>query len=123
MLEEIQRKDWLPYFNEFNERNRLRPTRLEVIGEDAIATNELIPVGEDYWMEDGLPLLGISIDPVGEDAPRVEVMLGGETVTPSRHMTHTVSGAQRVVRTLDQHGRECELEIEDEEGAVTILHF
>jgi flavodoxin len=124
MLEEIQRKDWLPYFNEFNERNRLRPTRLEVIGNgDSSAANFKSIVETDYWMEDGLPLLGVSLEPNEDGAPRVEVMLGGEHIKPSAHMMHTVEGAQRIVRTLGKDGRECELEIEDKDGAVSSLHF
>lgn len=123
MLEEIRRDEWLPYFDEFNERNRLRPTRLEIIGVDGAAPDSRLSCETDFWMENGLPLVGISLEPTGEGSPRIEVMLGGETVNPSAHMTHTVSGAQRVIRTLDESGRECELELEDEDGAVTILHF
>ena len=90
MLEEIKRKDWLPYFNGFNERNHLRLARLEVIGDGGPAPKPGSSVETDFWMEDGLPLLGISLEPTGEGAPRVEVMLGGETVKPPAHMTHTV---------------------------------
>lgn len=124
MLEEIKRSEWPPFFREFNQRNQMRPTRLEVVGGDApTKADSGLSVESDYWMEDGLPLAGVSLEPGSEGAARVEIMLGGEAARPSDHMTHTVTGAQRVIRTLSADGHECELEIEDEEGAVTILHF
>ena len=74
----------------------------------------------DFWLESDLPLLGVSLDADGPKAPRVEIMLGDKR---SDHLTRTVTGARRVRRTLDPDGRESQLEIEDQDGTVTILHF
>lgn len=123
MLEEIKRKDWLPFINEFSERNRLRVTRLEVIGNGYTGVSRQPSVEKDFWMEDGLPLVGIGLEPAPDDAPRVEIMLGSDSINPPVHMTHTVEGARRVARTLGVDGRESELEIEGADGAVTILHL
>ena len=122
MLEEIKRSEWEPYISGFNGRNKMRPTRLEFIGQVG-EKNSPLAVETDFWMEDGLPLLGVSLEPDRQGMPRVQIMLGGESVRPPGHMTHIIMGAQRIIRTLDADGRECELEIEDEDGAVTILHF
>lgn len=124
MSEEIKRSEWGPFFKEFNGRNQARPTRLEVMdGKAGERADSRLSVETDYWVEDGLPLAGVSLEPEGEDAPRIEIMLGGEAARPTGHMTHTVTGARRVCRTLDEGGRDCGLEVEDKEGAVTILHF
>lgn len=123
-MEEIKRNEWEAFFRAFNGRNETRPTRLEIIdGEASEKKDSGMSVESDYWVEDGLPLAGISLEPEGEVAPRVEIMLGGEASGHAEHMTHTVMGTQRVKRTLGEDGRDSGLEIEDEEGAVTILHF
>ena len=124
MLEEIKRNEWEVFFRAFNGRNETRPTRLEVLGGvGPERTDSRIPVETDYWLEDGLPLTGVSLEPEGKGAPRVEIMLGGEAAGHAEHLTRTVTGAQRVKRTIGEDGRESALEIEDGEGAVTILHF
>ncbi len=116
MRDDIQREQWDEYIKEFSERNSMRPTRLEVMGQPGAFES-------DFWLEGGLPLAGISLEPEGEGAPQIEIMLGGEANHAARHMTHTVSGVQRVVRETGEDGREATLELEDKEGAITILHF
>jgi hypothetical protein len=79
-------------------------------------------VESDFWLEDGLLLAGIDLDPDGERGTCVEIMLQAPSATSKNHMTHTVAGVKRLVlETTDGH--DGGLEIEDEEGRVTIMHF
>ena len=66
MKDNIEREAWAPYLATFSKRNKSRPTWLQVFGE-AGAQSE----------EQGLPLVGISLEEKGADAPRVQIMLGG----------------------------------------------
>lgn len=114
MRKNIKPLSWQQDLSDFGERNKMRPTRLEVLGPDR-------EVESDFWLEDGLLLTGIVLEMDGVFGPFVEVMLqapGGS----QGHMTHTVAGVKRVeLETVD--GRDETLEIEDKEGAVTIMRF
>src|SRR6185503_16562941 len=99
----------------FGERNKMRQTRLEVIGPSR-------EVDSDFWLEDGLLLTGMALEMDGEHGPSLEIMLQVPSVPTRNHMTHTITGVKRVeLETVD--GRDEVLEIEDKEGAVTIMHF
>jgi hypothetical protein len=113
--ENVERGEWPTYLREFDRRNRNRPTRLEVIGKPWAET--------DYWLEDGLPLVGLSLETTGADGPRVALMLDGAAAAGSGHMTHTVSRVRRVTRSLTEDGRDEGLEIEGANGLTTVLHF
>lgn len=107
--------NWSAILSFFSEQNRTRPTRIGVFenARDAVT---------DYWLEDGLPLAGIDIDPRGEDAPTIEIMLG-DTAKDARHMTHTVKGARAARIVLSAGGEDDGLEIDDAEGKTTFLRF
>ena len=93
----------------------MRPTRLEILRPDR-------EVASDYWLEDGLLLTGIVLDVHGDRSPKIEIMLQAPTGTNKSHMTHIVAGVKRVeLETRD--GRDEILEIEDREGAITIMRF
>jgi hypothetical protein len=115
MRKNIEPLSWQADLAAFGKRNNMRPTRLEVLG----------PAGEvetDFWLEDGLRLAGIDLDPDGERGTCVEIMLQGPSVSSKNHMTHTVAGVKRLVlETTDGH--DGGLEIEDGEGKVTLMHF
>ena len=115
MRKNIEPLSWQCDLAAFGKRNNMRPTRLEVLG----------PAGEvetDFWLEDGLLLAGIDLDPDGERGTCVEIMLQGPSVSSKNHMTHTVAGVKRLVlETTDGH--DGGLELEDGEGKVTIMHF
>ena len=68
----------------------------------------------DYWVESGLPLIGIDIDLSGE-RPSIEVLLEG--------YSHSVAN----VRALDAHfspeGDEDGLDIRHDDGKTTLLRF
>jgi hypothetical protein len=115
MISNLEPLKWKNELMSFNERNHQRPTRLEVI----ICSKE---VESDYWLEDGLLLEGIELDPYGDRDLSVEIMLQAQAQETRNHLTHYVIGVRRIgLETLD--GRDEGLEIEDSKGAVTILRF
>ena len=115
MRNNIEPLSWQSDLAAFGKRNNMRPTRLEVLG----------PAGEieaDFWLEDGLLLTGLDLDTDGERGTCVEIMLQAPSASSKNHMTHTVAGLKRLVlETTDGH--DGGLELEDEEGSVTIMHF
>lgn len=115
MRQEIKREDWELFLRDFGERNSRRPTRLEVIGQ--------VRDESYYRLEDGLPLAGVTLEFEDEGLPCVEIMLDGGTAKDSRHMTHTVRGVRRVARELRADGFCESLEVEDDEGALTLLRL
>ena len=112
--EEQQQTGWKVYLEEFDRQNRMRLTRL---GEMKAGERT-----DDLWLEDGLPLAGISLETKGEGAPRVEIMLGGMGEV-ERSMTHTVARVRKVRLQLTPDGGDDSLEVEDSEGMTTILRF
>jgi Family of unknown function (DUF5335) len=109
---EVERGQWAAFFDEFSKRNRSRATRLETFS-DLGAQEE----------ERNLPLNGISVEETGTDAPRIEIMLGGERPKDERHLTHTIARAVHVIPKTDSNGRDEALEIEDADGVKTLLRF
>jgi hypothetical protein len=113
MSEVIEREQWESFIKEFNHRNEMRATRLEVLGGEIGAQEE----------EGLLPLTGISLETKGADAPRIEVSLGGENAKEERHLTHMIPRVRSIMAKMGLDLREEALLIEDEEGTKTILHF
>ncbi|SRR6266508_2041105 len=113
MNEVIERNEWDNYIKEFNHRNEMRPTRLEVLSGEIGAQEE----------EELLPLTGISLESRGDGAPRIEIALGGETAKEERQMTRMIPRVRSIMTKMGADLREEALLIEDEEGTKTILHF
>jgi hypothetical protein len=113
MNEVIEREEWEGFVKEFNHRNEMRATRLEILGEEIGAQEE----------EQTLPFTGISLETRGADAPRVEITLGGETAKEERQLTHTIPRVRNIMTKMGTDLREEALLIEDEEGTKTILRF
>ena len=113
MNDVIEREQWDSFIKEFNRRNELRATRLEVVGAEIGAQEE----------EELLPMVGISLETKGADAPRIEITLGGETAKEERHLTHMIPRARSIMTKMGTDLREEAVLIEDEEGNKTILHF
>jgi hypothetical protein len=114
MSEVIEREQWDNFIKEFNSRNALRATRLEVVGGGEIGAQE---------EEELLPLTGISLETKGADAPRIEISLGGETAKEERHLTHMIVRVRSIMAKIGVDLREEALLIEDQEGTKTILLF
>lgn len=115
MRNKIEPTRWQTNLRAFGERNNMRPTRLEVLG----PKREL---DSDFWLEEGLLLTGIDLDMARDGSPSVEIMLQAPVGTNKNHLTHTVAGVKRVeLKTTD--GLDQGLEIEDRDGAITIMRF
>lgn len=112
MKESIKREAWAKYLQQFSERNKSRPTWLQVFGE-AGAQSE----------EQGLPLVGISLDERCSEAPCVQIMLGGHDAVESRHLTHVIGNLERVISKVDLDGRDEAIEFIDKQGEASLLIF
>lgn len=112
MKDNLERESWAQYLTKFSERNMSRPTWLQVFGE-AGAQSE----------EQGLPLMGVSIEERGADAPRIQIMLGGHDPIESRHLTHMISNVERVTRQIGTDGRDDAIEFVDKQGEASLLIF
>ena len=112
MKDNIERETWALFLTEFSKRNQLRPTWLQVFGE-AGAQSE----------EQDLPLLGISIEEKGANAPSVQIMLGGHDAIEKRHLTHVISNVQRVMPQVGTDGRDDAIEFVDQKGEASLLIF
>ena len=112
MKDNIEREAWAAYLTNFSKRNKSRPTWLQVFGE-AGAQSE----------EQGLPLVGISLEERGADAPRVQIMLGGHDAIELRHLTHMISNVERVTRQVGTDGRDDAIEFVDKQGEASLLIF
>lgn len=113
MQGEIERNQWKTFLDEFSRRNQLRPSRLEIIGEEVGAQEE----------ETLLPFTGISFEIKGTASGSVEIILGGETAADPRRLTHTVTGVKRIMPLAGTGALEDGLGIEDEDGMKTLLRF
>lgn len=111
----IESSLWQTNLSDFGQRNRMRPTRLEVLGPAR-------EVESDFWLEDGLLLAGIDLDLKEDGGSSIEIMLQAPAGSARNHMTHTVAGVKRVALETTA-GSDETLEIEDKEGAVTIMRF
>lgn len=113
MQGEIAREQWKTFLDEFSKRNQMRPTRLEIIGEEMGAQEE----------EKSLPFVGISYETKGTAAGSIEIILGGETSSDPRQLTHTILNVQRIVPLVGVSALEDGLGIEDKDGVKTLLRF
>ena len=112
MNDNIQPEAWASYLTEFNQRNTSRPTWLQVFGETGAQSEEL-----------GLPLVGISLEEKGADAPRIQIMLGGHDAIESRHLTHMITNVARLMPRRGSDGREEAIEFVNRQGEASLLIF
>lgn len=98
---------WPPLLKYYSEQNAGRPTRLGVFESGDGDLNDL-------WIEDGLPLTGIDVDPKNI-APTIEIVLG--------NYTHVVKAVRSVEIRLSADGEEDGLNVTDLGGKTTILRF
>jgi hypothetical protein len=99
--------DWTEFLNFFTEQNTGRRTRLGVFELNKDVVN-------DYWIEDGLPLAGLSMD-TADGETTVHVTVG--------EMTHEVKGAIKLTAHFTSSGYEDGLDILTRDSRVTILRF
>ena len=98
---------WESFLRFYSDQNKGRKTRLGVFDRSGETVT-------DYWIEDGLPLDGIDIDP-NRHLPTIEILLDG--------YSHSING----VRSLNAHYshllEDDGLDIVDADGKTTVLRF
>lgn len=112
MKDNLERQWWAMYLSDFNQRNRWRPTWLQVFGESGAQSEEV-----------GLPLMGISIEEKGANAPRVQIMLGSHDAVGARHLTHAITNVRRLMPQVGTDGRDESIEFVDADGEASLLIF
>lgn len=99
--------EWAKYLNFFSEQNTGRPTRLGVFELNG-------DVVTDYWLENGLPLVGIDIDGRAE-RPSVQITVGT--------FTHEINDAVKLLFHFCLDGEEDGMDVSGADGRTTILRF
>src|SRR5436190_23339991 len=107
---EIPKNQWQTYFNDLGRLYAGWGVTIEVLERDL----------GDQPAEEGLPLQGISFETQGSDAGNILIEVGD--VEPA-FVTHHVD-RPRSVRVVDaQPGAQTDIEIESEDGAITLVHL
>jgi hypothetical protein len=107
--------EWSRFIDLFLERNSGRPTRLGVFVEEARGT-------QDFWVEDGLPLNSVTVEP-GTSSADVEMMFGDKSDSDKKAFTHIIKGARSIRFGLGFGNTDDVLEITDLKGRTTVLRF
>jgi hypothetical protein len=106
---EIPREQWKTFFDDFSKQHEGWIVNWEVLGKD---------IG-DQEKTARLPLVGISADLKGRQ-PRIDVMVGGRL---DAHVTQIIETPKRVwFKAPEQPGHEA-IEIESQDGRVTLVTF
>jgi len=100
----------VPFLEEFTEKHRGEPVKLQVL-------EGTTPMTE----EEGLRLVGLDLDRKGRGALSVQIMLGDEASQITRHLTHTVPQLSGLVLEVGADGQDERLTIESETGTKVIL--
>jgi hypothetical protein len=111
MNEILDRSVWINYFIEFSRRNQLRPTLLEVFGENGAQKEE-----------QGLLLSGIGLEK-GNGLPAVEIMFDAPDGRTGRHLTHVINNVRGITPKRGLDGRDEALAIVDSRGEISLLRF
>ena len=107
-MEAATRQDeWAKFLNFFNEQNAGRPTRLGVFE----CSNDVV---NDYWLESGLPLVGIDID-TKKEMPSIQINVGS--------LTHEAKDVVKLQFLFSLEGDEDGADISCADGNTTILRF
>lgn len=98
---------WAAYINFFNQQNCGRPTRIGVFESTNSGTT-------DYWLENGLPLIGLDVD-WHDGTPTVQMSLEG--------MSRSVKNATQIGFKLSTSGDEDGVDVIDLAGNTVVLRF
>ena len=111
MAKTLEQTCWVDYFKDFTERNVNRPVRLELFGNSG---------GEAV---DCLPLMGVSVELEGSEAPRVAIMFGGKSAAKSAHLTHTIKSVKQIMQQTGKDNRDRAVEIQSKGEKIALLCF
>jgi hypothetical protein len=106
---EIPRERWSKFFDDFSKHHEGWIVNWEVLGDD---------IG-NQTKTNRLPLVGISADVKGR-APRIDVMVGGR---PDAHVTQIIETPKRVWFKLPEVAGNEAIEVESDDGRVTLVTF
>ena len=101
------RHNWETFLKFYSEENKGRKTRLGAFEADDKVFN-------DYWLENGLPLVGVDIDLHG-GLPAIEIILEG--------FSHIVADAVALTIHYSLDGIEDGLDIRANDSNTTVLRF
>jgi Family of unknown function (DUF5335) len=107
----IEPDQWKTFLDEFSQRNQLRPTRIEVVGEEIGAQPE-----EEY-----VPLVGVTLD--SKQSTNIEVILAGQNANDKRRVERVITNVLRIAPILGTRAFEDGLAFEDKDGVRTFLIF
>jgi uncharacterized protein DUF5335 len=107
---EIPREEWKDFLDRFSRVHENWLVNVEVVGRE---------LGDQEESHD-VPLEGVSFEPKGSEAGRIDIMVGG---APDHHANHAVEAPRRLHLLRDDQGADQALEIEDEDGTTTLLTF
>lgn len=102
----IDKTEWRAFLESYGSRHAGRPTRLGVFETSDGVTH-------DYWLEDGLPLVGLDIELKAGKA-EVEIFL--------ESFTHAIADATSLVSVADEE-KELGIDISDADGKTTVMRF
>ena len=108
---EIPRDQWLPYFNDLSKRYSGWGVTLEVLGPGDLG---------DQPAAQGPPLQGLSYEKAGSEAGDILVEVGDAGFP---YEVHHVDHPRRVLVTDSDPGAETDIQIESEEGVVTLVRL
>src|SRR5262249_29249456 len=99
--------EWKQFLKFYTKMFAGRPTRLGVFeNENGTAI--------DFWLEDGLPLVGIDVD-ADNDRQTIEIMVGD--------LTHSIKDVKKLTAYFPADSSEDGLDVMDTSGRTTILRF
>ena len=102
-----EQHEWAKFLKFFSEQNCGRPTRLGVFERQGDVVN-------DYWLENGLPLIAIDINTKPE-LPTIDITAGD--------LTHEIKDAVKLTFHFGLDGDEDGIDIATAKGQTTILRF
>jgi hypothetical protein len=112
MADTIEVTNWTNYFKDFSVKNFKRPVKLEIFGE--LGALEQVKK---------LPFSGIYVELAGENAPRVEILLGGISAKEIDYLTHTILNVDKISTFSGNDNFDNAVEFISADGTKTLLSF
>jgi len=109
LTREIPRDRWITFLDTFSKEHQGWIVTVEVLGSTIGAQEE----------SGRLPLIGISADLKGRENG-IDIMLGGR---PDAHLTRIINRPRRLWFKQPEEEAHEALEVESEDGTVTVVHF